>query len=49
MTCCIVGVLVAAGVLWVKSFVRYRLLGHPRPPDPTAWRLELPPDPPRSA
>jgi hypothetical protein len=44
MTCCIFGILATAAVVWVRSFVRHRLLGRPLPPDPTAWHLELPND-----
>ncbi|HEX4355774.1 MAG TPA: hypothetical protein VHZ95_22760 [Polyangiales bacterium] len=44
MTCCIFGVLLTGAVLSVTSFVRYRLLGHKRPPDPIAWHLEVPGD-----
>ena len=44
MTCCIAGVLLTAAVLSVRSFVRYRLLGQERPPDPTEWHLEVPGD-----
>jgi hypothetical protein len=44
MTCCILGMLVTSVVVWVTSFVRFRLLGRERPPDPTAWHLDPPRD-----
>jgi hypothetical protein len=44
MTCCIFGVLATTLVLWVRAFVRQRVLGREPPPDPTAWHLPLPPD-----
>jgi hypothetical protein len=44
MTCCVFGALATAAALWLSGFVRYRLLGRERPPDPTAWHLELPRD-----
>jgi hypothetical protein len=42
MTCCIFGAALTAAVLGVASFVRHTLFRQPRPPDPTAWHLELP-------
>jgi hypothetical protein len=45
MTCCIFGVLLTAIALWVRAFVRQRVLGK-KPDDPTAWHLPLPPGQP---